>query len=106
MSKPFWLCYFVRAVVSAWHPVISNLIKSTPFFSSPFLHPKERFAQQPLHGTTIVALCKWLGKRHLKNKTCLGVAICDFHILFAFYNVGMARYNWTGFRAIKLDTEN
>ena len=51
--------------------------------------------------TTVTA-----GKRHLKINTCPIVTICDCLILFAFYNVGKLNYNWTGVRAVELNTEN
>ena len=46
------------------------------------------------------------GKRHLKIITCAIVTICDCPIMFAFYNVGKESYNWTGVRAVDVNTEN
>ena len=53
-----------------------------------------------------LAMTPGQGKRHLKINTCAIVTIRDCPILFAFYNVGKVSYNWTGVRAVELDTEN
>ena len=45
-------------------------------------------------------------KTALEINTCAVVTLGECHMLFAFYNVGKVSYNWTGVRAVELDTEN
>ena len=54
--------------------------------------------------TTAAARKTALEKKYLRN--CENKYLRDCHILFAFYNVGKVNYNWTGVRAVELDTEN
>lgn len=44
-------------------------------------------------------------KSSIKNKHAQFWLLCDFPILFAFYNICEIRHNWTGARAAESNTE-